>query len=1039
MTSAFDYQGLQKAIEKKRQKAATFYRVDLHVHTIGSPPSDHPSTHDKPGFVSKVPEDEAGLRATPEKFKQRFIEAAKAKRLKIVAVTDHNESDMAEELSALSDSELVILPGIEVSVQTGLFEDSTVHVLGIFPQGTSSKTIDKIFPPGCGMPESGKRDISSRTQTPIGDLIDLIHDLGGICIAAHVSSDKGMRTIFRMQDRKYLEARFLHKYLTKKAKSGKLTQSEQEELQRLKRQLAELPNDMQNAYLTFLADHNFDAIQVKNWKEEEHYKGEHTEALDLPPFVCIVASDAHTLADLGCEGHCTYIKLTEASLDGIKKAFRDPDARIRYDTTIPSHRCSRILGISFEGGSFDGETLGFSDNLTTLIGGRGTGKSATIEALRFLFQQPITDLPDRLQDDIRERLEYTLRDATVKALFEDSSGEVYVLKRRLGESKTAVFSLDGQPQPAIELPESQKVRAEIYGWSEIETLSDSPRKQLRLLDRYVPGVEKLKQAVAEQLMELKANGERMVRLAQEIQNLLPLVANAAEIDAELRRLSSPELDAAFKEFDANNQASLGLTQLLKAVTEVGEKLLVDKKKIEFAAHFSTALDNHREKLAPYDWWQETEEALREQSARAQKLYEELLGVLSSMQEQIAGAQKKLDAERIQIEARLNALAEQSGAQDFRSALSKRQELSEKAAEIKNAQADIDAKYGEFRRLLEIRRTRILPALQEARKALYDARAKKAQSIAAKLANLSTANKVGIKLIRLGDREAFARALGHKVGTRTSGLLKKVDQQYLRKDYPGYYSTRFTPHEFVSLFLDDVENADTLAIRYIRISDGVDRGKIVRLVEGEVREENGFLVERDHSGNVVGKWPSKNHELVLVEDTERIWQHLSPVYYDGEIHKYPNPEKLEKLLKLELCDIEDKPEITLDGRPIEGLSPGQRCSALIPIVLVEGDVPLIIDQPEDNLDNKLVFDLVVDILRRLKERRQVIVATHNPNIPVSGDAEQVIVFDSPSKDRCCAVEQGSIDDDAIVHHIKTIMEGGDKAFEMRAKKYGLRRI
>ncbi len=129
---------------------------------------------------------------------------------------------------------------------------------------------------------------------------------------------------------------------------------------------------------------------------------------------------------------------------------------------------------------------------------------------------------------------------------------------------------------------------------------------------------------------------------------------------------------------------------------------------------------------------------------------------------------------------------------------------------------------------------------------------------------------------------------------------------------------------------------------------------------------------------------------------------------------------------------------MDGRPIEELSPGQRCSALIPIILVEGSAPLLIDQPEDNLDNKMVFDLVVDILRGLKEQRQIIVATHNPNIPVSGDAEQVVVFESPSKDCCCAVAQGSIDEDEIIKNIKAVMEGGDRAFEVRMKKYGVLR-
>ena len=174
----------------------------------------------------------------------------------------------------------------------------------------------------------------------------------------------------------------------------------------------------------------------------------------------------------------------------------------------------------------------------------------------------------------------------------------------------------------------------------------------------------------------------------------------------------------------------------------------------------------------------------------------------------------------------------------------------------------------------------------------------------------------------------------------------------------------------------------------------------------------------------------------MEDAEKVWKYLSPWYYDDEINGHCDSQKLKNLLELELSDIEDRPRILLDGKPIEELSPGQRCSALIPIILVEGQNPLVIDQPEDNLDNKLVFDLVVDILRGLKEQRQIIVATHNPNIPVSGDAEQVVVFESPSKEQCCVAEQGSIDDEAIVQHIKTVMEGGDRAFEIRMRKYGL---
>ena len=78
------------------------------------------------------------------------------------------------------------------------------------------------------------------------------------------------------------------------------------------------------------------------------------------------------------------------------------------------------------------------------------------------------------------------------------------------------------------------------------------------------------------------------------------------------------------------------------------------------------------------------------------------------------------------------------------------------------------------------------------------------------------------------------------------------------------------------------------------------------------------------------------------------------------------------------------------------------------------------------------------MRSLKESRQIIVATHNPNIPVSGDAENIIVFE-PSGKKGKAERNGSIDYQPIIDDVKAIMEGGDKAFIVRAKKYGLQQI
>jgi ABC-type Mn2+/Zn2+ transport system ATPase subunit len=123
-----------------------------------------------------------------------------------------------------------------------------------------------------------------------------------------------------------------------------------------------------------------------------------------------------------------------------------------------------------------------------------------------------------------------------------------------------------------------------------------------------------------------------------------------------------------------------------------------------------------------------------------------------------------------------------------------------------------------------------------------------------------------------------------------------------------------------------------------------------------------------------------------------------------------------------------------ARPIKELSAGQRCSAILPIILLSGEGPLIIDQPEDNLDNRLVREVVVNILAAMKLRRQIIIATHNPNLPVLGDSEQVLALRAVGQANCAIDAVGDIDQPSVVHSITEIMEGGREAFQYRQSVY-----
>ena len=123
------------------------------------------------------------------------------------------------------------------------------------------------------------------------------------------------------------------------------------------------------------------------------------------------------------------------------------------------------------------------------------------------------------------------------------------------------------------------------------------------------------------------------------------------------------------------------------------------------------------------------------------------------------------------------------------------------------------------------------------------------------------------------------------------------------------------------------------------------------------------------------------------------------------------------------------------RKISQLSLGQQQSVLLGILMLSDSVkPLLIDQPEDNLDSEFIYKTIVSTLRKIKEHRQVIVVTHNPNIAVLGDAELIIPLKS-TNNKSMVISSGSIDDKHTIDMCCQILEGGESAFKQRQKIYG----
>lgn len=152
----------------------------------------------------------------------------------------------------------------------------------------------------------------------------------------------------------------------------------------------------------------------------------------------------------------------------------------------------------------------------------------------------------------------------------------------------------------------------------------------------------------------------------------------------------------------------------------------------------------------------------------------------------------------------------------------------------------------------------------------------------------------------------------------------------------------------------------------------------------------------------------------------------------------------QLMELEALELDHRVDISLNVahgqaepvfRPLSKLSTGQQCTAILHMLLLENADPLLMDQPEDNLDNAFIAERIVTELRDAKTSRQFLFATHNANIPVFGDAEWIGVFTAAENQGSLGLEaQGSIDVPVIRDQVASILEGGRDAFIQRKEKY-----
>ena len=345
---------------------------------------------------------------------QTILKVAQSRRLDLIAVTDHMRSRRSCEVAASSGKaggEVVALPAIEVAVlltQVSRSSKDAVHLLCVFKEGKSSEDIERIFQSAKGLKSYEKRTDGDAIEIDLKTFVENVHRNEGICIASHVNVEKGLRrAFFSMSEVNYVLCKSERQALEKQKSSPDWNDEKAAKLKILLEREKRLADAIQNHYLEFLAEAGIDAVQIQKSTEGHFYRGEHCEALNIRPLAAVLTSDAHCTAAIGYEKKITYIKMTRPCWEDLNLALKDPGTRVRYADTVETHRYTKIKGMILvtEDGFFKGierngkvtpQVLGFADNLTCLIGGRGAGKSATIDALRYVFKdkREVDSLPE---------------------------------------------------------------------------------------------------------------------------------------------------------------------------------------------------------------------------------------------------------------------------------------------------------------------------------------------------------------------------------------------------------------------------------------------------------------------------------------------------------------------------------------------------------------------------------------------------------------------------------------------------------------------
>ena len=696
-----------------------------------------------------------------------------------------------------------------------------------------------------------------------------------------------------------------------------------------------------------------------------------------------------------------WIKLGEDTVEGIRQAFLADESRITYTTPqVPTERIVKLTVQSELTGSYP-LVISFNEGLTALIGGRGSGKTSLLEYLRFGLGRGDRDLPPLEAGPVRER-EAQLVDDTLKTGFvevELDRAGVHEIWRRELSTKDCINATDARGVTTALTLEEARRRFPARAFHQ-KGLSSTTKDVMSAADQ-ITGI-----AAAETIDRRREIDQQIINAKRRVTtSLQQLVAHWQQ------RFERKQAESRV------NDLKVRLNALAQRLTEEGVspeniELLKSAPKYSRAAACFTGFKDQ----------------ISSSRTTVERVVESIFGTETldadldfPEVDEFAGAVRQA---KLKISASIvEALSALDGLEVTRQHQSEAFEV--RYSEFRKKHAVAVAQQSAQRALLD-ENSRLTADLSSADAALARATAAERSSERAK-SEFADAREEIARLV--SSRRQVLGGAAEQVAAKSSQMLRaRLKRDPNPVEYVTALSSLFEksyvsePHQKCEQWIAELLelNPDN---GWSTVCDGILHAYETKIDAGSPKEPGEELSAH------IGAMIFDGKESFTANQRLRIYNNISDVSVGSILSAVPRDYIVFKY-------VEDGREV-----PFERASPGQQASALLELLLGQSAGTLIIDQPEDDIDNRIIMK-VVTLIRSSKHRRQMIFATHNANIVVNGDADKVVALTSgetqtgvsSSAKTISVSNDGAIETEAVRTDVTRIMEGGREAFSLRSRKY-----